>query len=138
MPREHLFCEHLVARQHQAARSTAGVALAHQFQKRDHVVVVRNDTGELLHQIEHDVRAPIADGVAQLRELVADTHHPHVMAEARQCRVDVILGDRLFLLGQRRKIAGNERLVRDEQYPVSPHNVYFSWLRRSTSSTTRS
>ena len=60
----------LAARQHQAARIAAGIGNAQQFEIADDVLVVDGFAVELLEQVEHDIRLPVLDLVADRLELV--------------------------------------------------------------------
>ena len=60
------FGQDFVARQHQAARIAARVALPHHFEVSDDVLVVRRDPGKVLEQVENDVWLEVANRLAQL------------------------------------------------------------------------
>ena len=79
---QQLLGQRLVARQQQSARVAAGVGLAHQLEERHHVLIVGDDAVELLQQIEDDVRFPVGDGAAQLRQAVEHAEAAHLMAGA--------------------------------------------------------
>ena len=123
---EHLLGEHLVARDHHAARVAAGIGLAHQLEVGDHVVVVGDDAVELLEQVEDDVRAPIAHGLAQFRQAVADADDAHLVAEVLQHGQHIVLGP-AFLdrrLGQAREIGRRHQcFVHHQQDPAALHRA---------------
>src|SRR5690606_39187990 len=64
---EHAFRQYLIARQHHAARVATRVTLADELEISDDVMVVRDDAREFVEQIEHDVRFPLVDRLAELR-----------------------------------------------------------------------
>ncbi len=88
---QQLFGQRLVARQQQAARIAAGVALPQQLEKRHDVLIVRDDTVEFLEQVEDDVGLPVGDGGAQLREAVQHADAVHVVTDLAQRRGHVVL-----------------------------------------------
>ena len=85
---QQLLAERLVAREQQAAWVAARVGLAHQLEKGDDVLVVRDDAVELLEQIEDDVRLPVGDRAAQIREAVEHADAAYfVSAACARCEV---------------------------------------------------
>src|SRR5579863_2284058 len=55
------------------------------------MLIVGDDAVELLEQIEDDVRFPVGDRGAQLRETVEHTDTAHIVSELAQTRSDVVL-----------------------------------------------
>src|SRR5207245_6677636 len=81
-----------LSREQEPARIAAGVGLAHQLEKGHHVLIVGDDAVEFLEQVEHDVRLPLGDRAAQLRQAVEHAEAAHVMLELAERRDDVVLG----------------------------------------------
>ena len=90
-----LLGQRLVARDHHAARIAAGVRQLHQFEERDHVLVVSDDALEFLEQVESHVGLPVGDHGAQLGEIVAQAQGPDLMPGLFQGGGDVVLGPEL-------------------------------------------
>ena len=90
----------------------------HQLEKGDDVLIVGDDAVELLEQIEDDVRLPVDDGAAQLRQAVAQAQWHHVMAGGLQMRNHVVFGAPFvdFLLGEAvQRIRRHQRRVHQHQ-----------------------
>ncbi len=126
MRREHALRQHLVARQHHAARVAARVTLSNHLEVRDDVVVVRNDSRELVEQVEHDVGPPCIDRLAQLRQMIADADDANLVSQPPQSLAHVVLGPKVvdFRFAQAADVVRrHERLVRHQQDPVPPHGA---------------
>ena len=89
---EHAFRQHLVARQHHAARIAARVTLPYELEVSDDVVVVGNDARELVEQIEDHVRTKLVDRLAKLGQVIADADDTNLVSRAPQCVQNVVLG----------------------------------------------
>src|SRR5690606_36096199 len=104
--RKKLLRERLVPREQKTARVAPGVRLAHQLEKRDDMLIVRDDAVELLQQIERDVRFPLSDRGTQLGQAVEDAYATHFVARLAQRAGDVVLGTPLFDLFFREAFQG--------------------------------
>ncbi len=121
---EHAFRQHLVARQHHAARIAARVALPYELEVSDDVVVVGDDARELVEQVEHHVRAPLVDRLAKLGQMIADADDAHFVARAAQRMQNVVLGAKLvdLRLAQAADVVRrHERLVHHQKDSILPH-----------------
>ena len=96
MESQQLLAERLVTRQQQAARVATRIGLAHQLEERDDVLIVGDDAVEFLQEIENDIRLPVGDCAAQLREAVQHSHATDVVPRFAQGRGDVVLSPPLF------------------------------------------
>ena len=121
-----LLRQHLVARDHHAARIAARVGQLHQLEERHHVLVVGDDALEFLEQVERDVRLPVGDRVAQVRQVVAHAEHLHFVAHRAQRRRDVVLGPPVvdLLLGvAARVLRRHQGLVHQHQHAPLLHSA---------------
>ena len=82
----------LAARQHQAARIAAGIGHAHQFEIARDILVIGRLAVKLLQQVEHDVRLPALDLVADRPQLVLHAEQLHLVARLAQRADDVVPG----------------------------------------------
>src|SRR6185312_9723362 len=75
--------------------------LAHELEKGDHVLIVRDDAVELLEEVENNVGFPAGDRAAQISEGVEHPDTTHVVTTLAQSRHDVVFGAPLldFLFG---------------------------------------
>ena len=96
MVAEQLLRQRLVACQQQAARVTAGVGQAHHLEKAHQVIIEGAVAGEILDEVEGDVRLPFLDGLADRRKIVVDADDAQLVAELEQRLLDVVLCAVLF------------------------------------------
>jgi hypothetical protein len=122
--REQLLAERFVARQEQAPRVAARIRLAHQLEKGYHVLVIGDDAVELLEQIEDDIRLPVGNRAAQLRQTVEHADAAYVMAALAQRSGDVELRppllDLLFAVTFE-ALRGHQARVHHDERAQSPH-----------------
>ena len=100
-----------------------------QLEMADDVLVEDRHVVEPLEQVEGDVRLPLFVGAADVAEVVVDGERPHLVAEPRQRRDDVVLG----APGRRRDVGAFFDLLRRHQMPV--HQREHAQLVRAHSAT---
>ena len=82
------------------------------------MLVVGHDAAKLLEQVEADLRLPVLDRRAKLREAVADSDRAHVMARVAQAAHDIelraVFGSRL-LADALERLRRHERFVNEDE-----------------------
>ena len=83
--------ERLAPRDDHAARIASGVRHLQQLEKAHDVLVEQHLAVEFLEQVEHRVRLPLLDGVADREQLVLHAEGAHFVADRAEVADDVVL-----------------------------------------------
>jgi hypothetical protein len=122
---QELFRERLVARQHQAAWATAGIALAQKLQITDDMLVVHRNTVEMDQQIEGDIGLELGEGAPHRPKVAADAEPMHFVTQLLERLDHVPLGAKVrqLLVRQTADVRGGHQVFvhQDDDFELLPH-----------------
>ena len=133
---EQLLREHLVPRNHHAARITPRVRLPQQLEHADHVVIIGDDTAEFFKQVEDNIGRHSLHRFAQPSYTVAHADEFNLVTQAAQCFPNVVFdseGIHLLHAHSRNGFGRNKRLVGGDKDFVRLHAEHQLYRDATTS-----